>query len=283
MASRSQPCGLEPSARSSGLVTVPPAAGRDLCWFSDGIASAIATKFWLKDHPDALVVHCDTGSEDEDNARFRAECAVWLGREIISLKNPEFEDTHAVYRKRRYMSGIAGAPCASELKFLPRSEFQRPDDVHVFGYTWDNTDRERFENFQKNYPELIARAPLIEREISKANCLAMMQDTGIAPPRTYAMGFPNANCLKTGCVKSTSPAYWALFRKVFPERFAKTAALAREIGCRLVILDREELPDGRTKNIRGFIDEIPADQPTLNPVAPACDFLCHINGQDLVA
>jgi hypothetical protein len=257
--------------------------GRDLCWFSDGIASAIATKFWLQEHPDALVVHCDTGSEDEDNARFRAECVRWLNREIINLKNPEFEDTHAVYRKRRYMSGIAGAPCTAELKFLPRLEFQRPDDTHVFGYTWDADDIRRFDAFKANYPEVSARAPLIEREITKANCLALMQDTGIAPPRTYAMGFPNANCLKRGCVKATSPSYWALFREKFPDRFAETAALSRDIGCKLVILDREELPDGRVKNIRGFIDEIPADQPTLSPIAPACDFLCHINGQDLAA
>lgn len=256
---------------------------RIICWFSDGIASAIMTKLVLREHTDALVVNCDTGSEDEDNYRFRDECARWFGREITVLKNDAFEDNHAVWTKRRYMSGIGGAPCTMELKVAPRLAFQQPDDVHVFGYTWDGRDIARFEAFQKNYPDLTARAPLIEREITKANCLAMMQDVGIEPPRTYAMGFPNANCLQTGCVKATSPDYWALFRKAFPERFAKTAALAREIGARLVILDRETLPDGRTQNIRGFIDEIPEDWPTMNPVAPACDFLCHINGQDLAA
>jgi hypothetical protein len=248
-------------------------ASRHICWFSDGIASAIATKFWLQEHPEALVVHCDTGTEDEDNARFRAECVRWLNRDIISLKNPDFADNYAVWTKRRYMSGVAGAPCTMEQKVTPRLAFQRPGDVHVFGYTFDTRDRIRFENFGENYPDLIARAPLIEREITKANCLALMQDTGIEPPRTYAMGFPNANCLGSGCVKATSPDYWSLFRREFPERFAKTAALAREIGCRLVEIHKE----------RVFLDELPADWPTLNPVAPACDFLCHINGQDLAA
>lgn len=264
----------------AALNSAETSGSRHLCWFSDGIASAIATRLYLREEPDALVVHCDTGSEDEDNARFRADCARWFNREIICLQGL-FPDNYAVWRKRRYMSGIAGAPCTMEQKVSPRLAFQQPGDIHVFGYTWDSLDRERFANFQKNYPDLSARAPLIEREISKANCLAMMQDTGIAPPRTYAMGFPNANCLKTGCVKSTSPDYWALFRRVFPERFAETAALARELGVRLVIMEREKLPDGRVKNIRGFIDDIPADQPTLNPIAPTCDFLCHINGQDL--
>lgn len=239
--------------------------------------------YYLRDHPEALIVLCDTGSEDEDNARFRADCMAWLGREVTVLKNPNFEDNYAVWAKRRYMSGVAGAPCTMEQKVTPRLEFQRPGDVHVFGYTDDSHDRFRFENFGKNYPELIVVAPLIERGITKANCLALLQDVGISPPRTYAMGFPNANCLKTGCVKSTSPDYWALFRQEFPDRFAKTAAMSRDIGTRLVILDREKLPDGTVKNIRGFIDEIPTDQSTLNPIAPACDFLCHINGQDLAA
>ena len=246
---------------------------RHLCWFSDGIASAIATKLILNEQPTALVVHCDTGSEDEDNARFRTDCAEWFDREIIRLHNPNFTDTHAVYRKRQYMSGIAGAPCTMELKVAPRLAFQEPGDVHVFGYTWDSSDVRRFEAFQANYPDMAVRAPLIEREITKANCLAMLQDVGIPAPRTYAMGFPNANCLRRGCVKATSPDYWSLFRQVFPERFAETAALSREIGCRMA----------RVNDVRVFIDEIPADWPTTEPIAPACDFLCHINGQDLAA
>lgn len=32
----------------------------------------------------------------------------------------------------------------------------------------------------------------------------------------------------------------------------------------------------RIKDERVFIDEIPADWPTLNPIVPACDFLCHL-------
>lgn len=256
---------------------------RVLGWYSQGIASAITCKFLLIEHPDALIVNCDTGSEDEDNYRFQDDCQRWFNREILTLKNPEFEDNFAVWTKRSYMSGIGGAPCTMENKVSPRLDFQLPDDVHVFGYTWDKLDIARFEAFKANYPDMTVRAPLIEREISKATCLALLQDTGIEPPRTYAMGFPNANCLQTGCVKATSPAYWALFRQVFPDRFAKTAELARKLGARLVILGRETLADGSIKNIRGFIDEIPAGQSVLNPIAPACDFLCHINGQDLAA
>ena len=97
----------------------------------------------------------------------------------------------------------------------------------------------------------------------------MIMDAGIAPPRVYAMGFHNANCIP--CVKATSPDYWALIRREFPEQFERAAKLSRDIGCRLARINDE----------RVFIDEIPLDQPVTDPIAPACDFLCHIAGQDL--
>src|SRR5262249_48932788 len=149
--------------------------------------------------------------------------------------------------------------------------FQRPTDTHVFGYTADAKDIERFDRLKANYPELTVTAPLIDKGITKAACLAMVEHWGINLPRSYAMGFPNANCLQTGCVKATSPAYWSLYRQHFPEAFARTAAYAREIGARLT----------RINNERQFIDEIPDDWPTTNPVVPACDFLCHIAAAEL--
>mgnify|MGYP001472996453 CR=1 FL=1 len=256
---------------------------RRVRWFSCGVASAIATKLDLADHKDAagVIAYCATGSEDEDNARFLADCEAWFGRPVERLRNPDFADTWAVWEKRRYMSGVAGAPCTSELKITPRLAFQRPGDVHVFGYTADQRDAERFEAFKSNYPELSVRAPLIERGITKAGCLALAMDAGLTPPRIYAMGFPNANCIP--CVKATSPDYWALVRLRFPDQFDRAARLSRELGARLVILGREKGEDGKIRNIRGFIDEIPLDQPVTNPIAPACDFLCHIAGSEMAA
>lgn len=86
---------------------------------------------------------------------------------------------------------------------------------------------------------------------------------GIEPPIMYGLGFQNNNCIP--CVKATSPSYWALVRKQFPGEFDRMAKLSRELGCRLT----------RIKGERRFIDEIPADHPTTDPIAPACDFLCQ--------
>src|SRR5262245_30497371 len=37
----------------------------------------------------------------------------------------------------------------------------------------------------------------------------------------------------------------------------------------------------RVAGERRFINEIPADHPTTNPIQPSCDFLCHIAEFDL--
>lgn len=246
---------------------------RTIMWWSTGAASAIAARLLLREQPDAIIARCETGNEDEDNYRFEHDVMRWLGRSVTILKSEEYDSVPEVWRHRRYMAGISGAPCTTEMKVAPRLAFQRPTDIHAFGYTADKPDVERFQRLRETYFELKVRAPLIEQGITKAASLAMVERAGIALPRSYAMGFPNANCLQTGCVKATSAAYWALLREHFPDRFAKTAATARELGVRLCRLGEE----------RSFIDDIPANHPTTDAIVPACDFLCHLAEQEMAA
>lgn len=243
---------------------------RTLIWWSTGAASFVAAQMILRERPESIVVRCETGNEDPDNYRFEADAIRRLNANVTIIKSDDYDDVWDVWQKRRFMAGIAGAPCTSEMKVAPRVRFQRPCDLHVFGYTADREDVERFERLKHNYFELKVRAPLIEAGITKAASLAMVQNAGLELPRSYAMGFPNANCLQTGCVKATSPDYWSLYRHHFPENFARTAAYAREIGARLT----------RVRGERIFIDEIPADWPMTNPIIPACDFLCALAEQE---
>lgn len=238
---------------------------RTLSWFSCGVASAVATKLTAEAAP----VYCETGAEHSDNARFLTDCERWFGRTVKRLKSDRYRDTWDVWQKRRYLSGIDGALCTTELKIMPRLAYQCPDDIHVFGYTADAADVERARRLRENFPELTIRTPLIERGVTKAGCLAIVQDAGIALPPLYAMGFRNNNCIP--CVKATSPDYWALVRKRFPEQFERMARLSRELNVRLTRINDE----------RKFIDEIPADWPTTNPIQPACDFLCYLVETDL--
>lgn len=239
---------------------------RTLIWWSTGAASAVAAHLILRENPEALIVRCETANEDPDNLRFETDVMRMLGRSVTLLKSDEYESVWDVWEKRRYMCGPDGAACTIRMKVEPRLAFQRPTDIHVFGYTADARDVARFDLVKANFPEIMRRAPLIEQGITKAATLAMIERWGIALPRSYAMGFPNANCLQTGCVKATSANYWALYRERFPEQFARTAALARDIGKRLARINGERI----------FIEEIPADWPTIDPIVPACDFLCQI-------
>jgi hypothetical protein len=242
---------------------------RHLIWFSRGAASAVAAKLWLGDYPDAEVVTCHTGAEHPDNDRFEADCVRWFNKPVIRIQSPDYSDTWDVWTKRKAMAFPKGAPCTMELKLKPRLAYQRSGDVQVFGYTRDAADRKRAKDFQERFFEVDMRTPLIDRGLTKAACLSMLKEAGIAPPVTYALGLPNANCIP--CPKATSPNYWALIRKEWPEQFERAATLSRQLGVRMT----------RIKNKRIFIDEIPADWPVTEAIAPACDFMCAIASEDM--
>ena len=176
---------------------------RTVCWFSAGAPSAVATMLTLAEGP-ATVAMCDTGSEHKDSARFRKACESWFGQPVEMLKSESYNDTWDLWEKRRYLSGVNGALCTSELKVIPRLMFEREDDTHVFGYTADKADVVRSQRLIENWPRYRFRFPLIEKGLTKANCLAMVSSAGISPPEVYAMGLPNANCIP--CVKATSLA-----------------------------------------------------------------------------
>ena len=237
---------------------------RKICWFSCGAASAVAAMLT----PESELVYCDTGAEHSDNVRFMADVEQWLDRKVTMIKSDDYADTWDVWERTRWLAGIQGARCTIELKIAPRLAYQRPTDMHVFGYTADAEDITRAKKLCANWPELMIETPLIDKGITKESCLAIIERAGIKLPPLYALGFQNNNCLP--CPKATSPAYWALVRKEFPDKFERMARLSRELGVRLARINDE----------RVFIDKIPADWPTTNPITPSCDFLCVLAEMD---
>lgn len=218
---------------------------RYIAWFSCGAASAVAAKKALERHPgQTTIVYCDTSaSEHPDNVRFLAECEGWFGQKVVVLRSEKFTSVDDVFEQTRYMSGVAGARCTAEMKKLPRYAFQRPDDVHIFGFTAD--EQKRVATFEANNFELNLEWLLVEDGTTKQDCYRELLNAGIALPEMYLMGYRNNNCL--GCVKATSPKYWAKIREDFPEIFERRARQSREIGCRLT----------RIKGKRIFLDELP--------------------------
>lgn len=238
---------------------------RLVVWFSCGAASACALK--LVAHRNPVAIYCDTSkSENKDNARFRAEVEQWTGVKIQTIGNPKYSTVEEVFEAKRYMSGIAGAPCTVQLKKVPRFAFQRADDIHVFGYTVN--EKRRIKLFQQNNHELILEWPLVEAEMNKQSCYEMIVAAGIRLPIKYEQGFSNNNC--DGCVKSESPAYWNLVRKHTPEVFDRRCEQSRRFGARLV----------RLKGVRIFLDELPHDADEAIVEDLSCGPHCAPNSDD---
>lgn len=222
---------------------------RILVWFSCGAPSAVAAKLTIAECAqthEVLVVNCDTRpSEHDDNYRFSQQIEAWLGQPIIYIRSDKYANVDDVVERTRYMSGPKGARCTTELKKLPRFAFQRPDDIHVFGYTWGERGKRR-RDFVNNNPELRLKWTLIEQRWTKAMCLEELARAGIAEPVMYRLGFDNNNC--PGCLKASSPWYWDMVRRHFPAVFQKRCEQSRKLGVRLVEIKH---------HVRIFLDELP--------------------------
>lgn len=240
---------------------------RTVAWFSCGDASAVACSLAVKARPETVVAHIVIPSEHPDNERFAADCARWYGRDLVKLQSDEYRDTWDVWESRKYISGIAGAPCTTALKKEVRFAFQRPDDCHVFGFTVEET--KRAETFRRNNFELDVWFPLIERGLTKQDCHALVRAQGIELPAMYRLGFQNNNCI--GCPKGGA-GYWNMIRDHFPANFARMAELSRRLGARLVKQD----------GARIFLDELRPEtgRRTVEPDI-TCSPLCSATHAEL--
>lgn len=209
---------------------------RVLSWFSCGAASAVATKLAIAQYGSAVqVIRCRVNEEHDDNERFHADCERWFGVPIHVLANEKYHaSAYEVVRRRGYWSGIEGAPCTRILKSEERERFQLPTDKHVFGYTADRKDLDRWDNFL-DANNIDAVAPLIERGIQHRDCLAMLQDAGIALPVMYLQGFHHNNCI--GCTKAGGMGYWNKVRIHYPARFKEACELSKAVGAKPLMVN----------------------------------------------
>lgn len=238
-------------------------------WFSNGAASAIAAWETLRlygDICDVRIVNNPIVEEDEDNLRFQADVADWLGRPVVLHGNPEYPLNSAVdiWDRRKAMVFPKGAPCTVHGKKEARQDYERRHrvDWHVLGFTAD--EQQRYDRFVLTERDNVLPV-LIDAGYSKDDCAAVLLAHGVALPRVYLEGYPNANCI--GCVKATSPTYWNLVRRTRPEVFKARAEQSRRLGARLV----------RYRGERIFLDELPADAVgrPLKGMSIECGIFCE--------
>lgn len=231
-----------------------------ISWFSCGATSAVATKVALEMFSDVRVVYIDTHSEHPDSLRFLCDCEKWFGVPIGRVSSPLYSNKWDVLQKTKYINGVAGARCTLELKKKVRWAFE--DNVgywdgQVFGF--DSTEKNRAQRFTEQYPTTKPIFPLIERGLTKANCLELLRVSGIQLPLMYRLGFPNNNCI--GCVKG-GRSYWSRIRKYFPDEFEKMANF--------------ELSLGHSCISNFFLRDLPLDYPMTSPIVPDCGLFCPI-------
>ncbi len=237
-----------------------------ICRFSCGAASAVATKIALRSYPDALIIYNDTRSEHPDNVRFRRDCERWFGREILVKSSDKYKDTWDVWERKRFLVSPDGAPCTGELKRIPGEEIWNYGDVEVFGFTAE--EAARLERWKRNNEERKISAPLIDLNLTKSDCLAILDRAGIELPTLYKLGFRNNNCIP--CVKARdSVDYWKRIRKHFPQEFRRMAKLERELGYNL---NRVSV---KGEKVDIYLDEIEPGDPIGRDPDIQCGLFCQ--------
>lgn len=243
-------------------------------WFSHGAASAIAWKETLRlygDRCDVRAVNNPVAEEDRDNLRFGHDVADWLDRTLIEWRNPKFPNASAVevFDKVKAMSFPRGAPCTDRLKKAARLDYEAKHKVdwHVFGFTAE--EKKRHDRFVMTERSNVLPV-LIDAGLTKQDCMDRLRLAGVEPPRVYAEGYPNANCI--GCVKATSATYWNHVRRTRPEVFNERAEQSRRLGVKLV----------RWRGNRMFLDELPerATGKPMKSMDMECGIFCEERPND---
>lgn len=172
-----------------------------IAWFSCGATSAVACKIALSLYDDVQLYYIDTGSGHPDNARFLADCELWYGQPIHTIRSNKYSCVADVLRKG-WINGPHGAACTLQLKKEVRYKLERELkqwNGQIWGFDFDAKEINRAIRFKQQYPETKPLFPLIERQITKPEALGMLWKASIKQPVMYSMGYNNNNCI--GCPK----------------------------------------------------------------------------------
>jgi len=200
---------------------------RVVSWFSCGAASAYATYLAYEKYGDRMeAVYCRVKEESEDNLRFLNEFVDKTGIPVKIIGDESMDySIFKVFHKRKFIKGPTGAPCTMILKKNVRKDYQRHGDIQIFGYTID--EMSRVNRFIDSNNEVDTDFILVDKSITKPDCMRWFSRMGFTLPEMYRLGYANNNCI--GCVKG-GMGYFNAIRVDFPEAFNKLAKLERDIG-----------------------------------------------------
>ncbi len=247
-----------------------------ISWFSCGAASATATKLALAEYgkENVRVIYQQTNSEHPDNERFFLDCQEWFGVEIEVHQSEKYKNIWDVFEKTRYLVGVGGARCTGELKKKVANKainWGKDQEFEIFGYTYE--EKKRVERFIENNNERKIIPILLNKFMTKDDCLGFIDRAGIELPEMYKLGYKNNNCI--GCVKGQA-GYWNKIKVDFPEVFEQMSKVERELN---VAINKKYVKGER---IRIFLDELPEDMGEhLTEPSIQCGLLCAAEHDDL--
>lgn len=238
-------------------------------WFSCGATSAVACKLAINKYgvDNVKLMYFKIKTAHPDNLRFIKDCEAWYGKEIEQYSSDKYEDQFDVIEKTRYVNGPNGARCTGELKRALREALQKEHyfSKQIFGF--EDLPKE-IERSKRLPPEINPEFPLIDKKLTKENCLQVLLNVGIELPEMYKLGYPNNNCI--GCVKG-GMGYWNKIRVDFPEHFDRMSKAERVVG-------RSCLKE--SDGTRLFLDELDPNRGRgLKILIPDCGFYCGDMGE----
>ena len=233
--------------------------------FSCGAASAVSTKLTLAEFSPARITiyNAFIVEEEDDNRRFLADCEKWFGHPITVLRDTKYgASAREVWRRERYLKGPMGAPCSRALKREVIDAACLPTDQHVYGFTWDERNKPRVQRFLS----VGGLCPLIDRHLTHADCLGLVERAGILLPLRYRQGFKNANC--RGCPKG-GEGYWNKERRTNPKDFIEVAEIEKSLGPGAYLFR------DRKTGVRFSLFDLPPDAGRHKEEAPECSLFCE--------
>lgn len=241
-------------------------------WFSCGATSAVACKMALSMYDNVRIVYIETNCGHPDNERFLRQCEEWYGQQIEIIHSDKYKDVDDVLLRKKFINSPYGAPCTKYLKKEVRYAYE--DKIkkwggQIWGFDFCTTEVNRAIRFKQQNPNTKPLFPLIEKQITKADCLAMLNMVGIEIPTMYKLGYSNNNCI--GCVKG-GIGYWNKIRQDFPERFKRMAEIEREINATCI----------KDESGRVWLDELdPNRGDDVKAIVPDCSLFCALEFENI--
>lgn len=244
-----------------------------IAWFSCGATSAVACKIALANYQNVRVVYIDTGSGHKDNLRFIRDCEKWYNQKIEIIHSTKYKNVFDVIKNKRYINGVKGASCTYYLKKEVRYEYEKNIKEwqgQVYGFDFCASEINRAIRFKEQYPNTKPLYPLIEKQLTKQDCLAILIKAGIDIPIMYKKGYHNNNCV--GCVKG-GMGYWNKIRIDFPRVFEQMAQLERELKATCLNVNGRQI----------YLDNLEPNRGNLNTeITPDCSLFCAIEFENLL-